>query len=164
MPPVCFPAGGAPEETKTYANKAKKAKNYYSSGKYNLAFENLGYASHFLTDVGNPLHTGAELRQAVFSNVHYAYEGYVSSNWNSGYKFRNVVSGVPVHHYVPITDPEKATKDLASHSHLYADTLFWEIILHKDTWQSSPTVKAITENCLQETARYTLGLVKFVIT
>jgi hypothetical protein len=31
-----------------------------------------------------------------------------------------------------------------------------------NTWQSDQNIKNITENCLLETAKYTLGLVKYV--
>ncbi len=66
-------------------------------------------------------------------------------------------------YYYQINDPEQATKDLAGYSHTYVETLFWTIFLNPDTWQSSPTVKQITDKCLLETAKYTLGLVKYVI-
>lgn len=154
---ICIPTGSAPSETKYYADIAK---NKYLSGYKYSAFQNLGYASHFLTDVGNPLHTGAELRQATFKWVHYAYENYVTNNWNSGYNFKSVVENN--RYYYPISDPEQAAKNLASYSHQYVETLFWTIFLNPDTWQSSSTVKQITENCLFETAKYTLGLVKYV--
>jgi hypothetical protein len=113
-----------------------------------------------MTDVGNPLHTGAELRQAAFKWVHYAYENYVTNNWNSGYKFKSVIENN--WYYYPISDPEQATKDLASYTHQYADTIVWTIFTNPNTWQNDQNIKNITENCLFETAKYTLGLVKYV--
>jgi len=90
--------GSAPSETKYYANIAK---NKYSSGYKYSAFQNLGYASHFMTDVGNPLHTGAEGLQVFLSlemtggrdikYIHTTCENYVTSNWNSGYVFKSIV-------------------------------------------------------------------------
>ncbi len=154
---ICVPTGSAPSETKYYADIAK---NRYSSGYKYSAYTNLGYASHFMTDVGQPLHTGAELRQAAFKWVHYAYEDYVTNNWDSGYNFKSVVEDN--WYYYPISDPEQATKDLAGYSHAYVETLFWTIFLNPDTWQSNSTVKQITENSLLETAKYSLGLVKYV--
>ncbi|WP_290623681.1 hypothetical protein [Archaeoglobus sp. UBA231] len=160
--------GSAPDEFEKYTNIAK---NYYSSAKYNLAFENLGYASHFLADVGQPLHTGAEARQVALSllllrapeYIHYAYEGYVSSNWYSGYNFRSYVYGVPVHHYVPITDPEQAVKNLAGYTHQYADTIVWAIFTNPDGWQNNQNIRNLTQNCIMETTRYLLGLVDYVV-
>ena len=154
---ICVPTGAAPSECKKYADIAR---DKYLSGDKDSAYENLGYASHFLTDVGNPLHTGAELRQVTFEWIHHAYENYVSANWNSGYKFKSIVEDN--WYYYPINDPEQATKDLAEYSHNYVETLFWTIFLNPDTWQSDSTVKQITENCLLETAKYALGLVKYV--
>ena len=61
-----------------------------------------------------------------------------------------------------INDPEQATKDLASYSHQYDDTIFWTIFWNPDTWQSDTNIKDATENSLLETAKYTLGLVKYV--
>jgi len=157
--------GSAPSECKYYANVAKSK---YSSGDKYSAFQNLGYASHFINDVGNPLHTGAELRQIVLSAlrfgdlkyIHFAYEGYVSSNWNSGYSFKSIVESN--WYYYPIIDPEKATKDLATYAHQYADTIVWTIFTNPDTWQNDQNLRKITENCLLETAKYSLGLVKYV--
>jgi hypothetical protein len=56
--------GSAPSEAKYYADESK---NYYMNGNKYLAYQYLGYASHFVTDVGNPLHTGAEARQVLLS-------------------------------------------------------------------------------------------------
>jgi hypothetical protein len=150
--------GSAPSECKSYADAAR---NGYLGGYWFSVYENLGYASHFMTNVGNPLHSGAELKQWVFKWVHYAYEDYVTSNWNSGYNFKSVIENN--WYCCPIGDVERATKDLVGYSHQYLETLFWNIYSNPDTWQSNQTVKSITENCLLETARYTLGLVKYVI-
>ncbi len=149
--------GSAPSECKYYADIAK---NKYSNRDYTSAYTNLGYASHFMTDVGNPLHTGLESWQAVFKDIHYAYENYVSSNWESGYNFKSIIENN--WYYYAINDPEQATKDLAGYSHQYDDTIFWTIFWNPDTWQSNQNIKNITENCLLETAKYTLGLVKYV--
>ena len=154
---ICVPTGSAPSEAKYYADRSK---DYYLRGYKHLAYENLGYASHFMTDVGNPLHTGAELRQATFKWVHYAYESYVTDNWDSGYRFASIVDYT--WDYYPISNPEQATKELAGYSHRYVETLFWTIFIHPDTWQSDSTVKQITENCLHETAKYTNGLVRYM--
>ena len=140
-----------------------QAGNYYSA-----SYTNLGYASHFMTDVGQPLHTGAEFRQVSLSElrfgdikyIHNAYEDYVTSNWNSGYNFKSIVENN--WYYYPISDPEQATKNLASYTHQYADTILWTIFTNPNTWQSDQNIKNITENCLLETAKYALGLVKYV--
>ncbi len=162
---VCVPTGAAPSMCKHFADIAK---NKHSRGQYHDAYTNLGYASHFMTDVVQPLHTGAELSQIVLSkirfgdikHIHYAYEGYVTNNWNSGYNFRSVVENN--WYYYPISDPEQATKDLASYAHQYAFTIVWTIFTNPDNWQTDQNLRKITENCLLETSKYVLGLVKYV--
>jgi len=149
--------GSAPSETKYYADIAK---DKYSSGYKYSAFQNLGYASHFMTDVGNPLHTGKELGQLISPLIHNAYENYVSNNWETGYNFKSIVDNN--WYYYPINDPEQAAKSLASYSHQYVDTLYIKIYNNPDNFQNDPDVKNITENCMLETAKWTLGLVKYV--
>ncbi|MFO7967932.1 MAG: hypothetical protein R6U44_10085 [Archaeoglobaceae archaeon] len=149
--------GSAPSECEYYADIAK---NNYDSGNRNTAYTNLGYSSHFLTDVGQPLHTGAEWGQYLNPDIHFAYEDYISDNWDSGYNFKSVVDDN--WYYYSISDPEQSTKNLGSYSHQYVDTVFDIIYDNPDTWRSNSNLKTITENCLLETAKYTLGLVKYV--
>lgn len=68
------------------------SKTYYDDGNPGAAFCVLGWSSHFLTDLGNPLHTGKEaeqLWQGVYPNlplyswVHNNYEGYVNQYWST---------------------------------------------------------------------------------
>jgi len=84
----------------------------------------------------------------------------VTNNWNSGYNFRSVIENN--WYYYPITDPEQATKNLGKYTHQYVDTVYKTIYDNPDTWQRDTNLKQITENCLLETAKYTLGLVKYV--
>jgi len=92
--------------------------------------------------------------------VHTAYENYVSNNWIAGSNFKSVVESN--WYYYSISDPEQAAKSLASYSHQYIDTLYFKIYNNPDTFQNDQDVKNITENCLLETAKWTLGLVKYV--
>jgi len=64
--------------------------------------------------------------------------------------------------YYSISNPEQATKNLASYSHQYADTIVWTIFTNPDGWQSDQNVRNITENCLIETTKYTNGLVRYI--
>ncbi len=155
---ICFELGDAPGNVNKFINYAKQN---YSSREYTNAYRNLGYASHFITDVGNPLHTGAEIRQAFNKWVHYAYEGYVENNWNSGYKFKETIASNQG--YYLFDNPEKATKNLANYAHQYIDTLYSLIYENPNAWQTNSTVRAITLNCLLETAKYTRGLVKYML-
>lgn len=45
---------------------------------------------------------------------------------------------------------------------LISTTTFWTIYNNPDIWQSSTLVRSIAEGTLLETAKYALGLVKYV--
>ncbi len=149
--------GGAPGNCNYYAGFAK---TNYSSGNYNTAFTNLGYSSHYLADVGNPLHTGRESDQSLNQWVHTGYESYVSGNWTTGYNFKNIISGNNI--YYIINNPEQAAKDEAGQSNVDLDNLYTLIYYHPNTWRSDPNVKDITDRSLLRTAKYNAGLVKYM--
>lgn len=136
------------------------AKNKYDIPYFIDAYKNLGYSSHYMSDLGNPLHTGLEAQQYLTQWVHFDYETYVSSNWDNGYNFKSIVEDNNV--YYAITDPEQSAKDLAENSNSYIYTLYAEIFYNPETWEEDPDVKVITENVLRTTAKYNLGLVKYV--
>jgi len=151
--------GNAPLQCANYANIASDW--YDDSSMYN-AYTNLGYSSHFLTDVGNPLHTGMEIQQALNEWVHFDYEHYVGTNWEpgdgQGYNFKSVVQDN--WYYYAITNPSSSTKSLAGYAKNYDDELYYLVYHHRYTFRTDPDVRSITENCLLDTAKYTLGLVK----
>ncbi|MDW7727786.1 MAG: hypothetical protein SCH70_11880 [Candidatus Methanoperedens sp.] len=152
-----FGTGNAPTNANYYAGIAR---TNYISGSYNTAYTNLGYSSHYLSDVGNPLHTGMEQEQIENQWVHYNYESYVSGNWTSGYNFKSIVDNN--NNYYVITDPKQSTKDLATFSNSDLSNLYYLIYFHPDTWQTMDDVKTITERVLLKTAKYNLGLVKYM--
>ncbi|MFZ3383348.1 MAG: hypothetical protein WA144_05430 [Candidatus Methanoperedens sp.] len=149
--------GAAPANCNKFAGYAK---TNYSSGNYNTAFTNLGYSSHYLSDVGNPLHTGREYDQGLNQWVHTGYESYISGNWTTGHNFKNIISGNNI--YYIINNPEQAAKDEAGQSNVDLDNLYTLIYYYPNTWQSDPNVKAITDRSLLRTAKYNLGLVKYM--
>ncbi|HOB17235.1 MAG TPA: hypothetical protein PKK74_00860 [Candidatus Methanoculleus thermohydrogenotrophicum] len=153
--------GYAPEQCENYANTAR---NYYDQSSMYNAYTNLGYSSHFLTDVGNPLHTGMEIEQALNPWVHAEYEDYVGENWDQGsgegYNFWSVIQDN--WYYYTITDPSSSTQSLAEYAKNHDDELYYLVYNHRDTFRTDPDVRSITEDCLLDTAKYTLGLVKYV--
>jgi hypothetical protein len=72
-------------------------------------------ASHFIEDVGNPMHTGYETQQYSNPWVHSNYETYVGNRWYSS-NFDYVVSNNNLYYYN--TNWNQQTKNLA----LYART------------------------------------------
>lgn len=131
---------------------------YYDASQLSAAYTELGYASHFLVDVGNPLHTGMVSEQVLHQWVHEDYEQYVYQNWDDG--FEDIVSGN--NYYISISDPEDAAQDLASYSNGYLSSLWMHIYYNPSTWESSSTVEDITENVLLKSAKYNMGLVKYM--
>ena len=160
--------GGAPENTATYANLAKQN----VPGDWYFAAWYLGWSSHFMTDVGNPMHTGGEANQAYdyyfhppqYPNMHDAYEMYVAGNWNPGdgygYNYKSYVTNN--WDYVPVSDPAQATRDMASFSNQYCETLIVTISNHRDTFGTDSNVRSITQNVVTVSDRYMLGIVHYV--
>ena len=152
--------GSAPGKCLLYATYAK---NNYASNK-DAAFLNLGISSHYLSDVGNPMHTDGEIPQAFDSASHYAYETYVMNNWASGFKFRDIVSSNTAS--ISVTDPSTTTKNLASYSNQYYDTLWTQVT--KDPTQATlnknSDVWYITTQVIRHTAKYNRGLAAYIKT
>jgi PKD repeat protein len=167
-----FGLGGAPGRCNYYTLIAKGYSNPPIQDPVSVA-TNFGYASHYLTDVGNPMHTGREVDQKydidAGYNTHEKYEYYVSNNSGnspSGAPYNNIIRDNPF--YYSVTDPEQATKNLATFSNTYLDTLYYRIRNNPNGdnpaygFPTDPTVRLITENCVNVSARYSLGLAKYV--
>lgn len=154
--------GGAPGKCLCYSQYAK---DYYAAGQWHDAFYNLGLASHYLSDVGNPMHSGGAVSQGVQwllgNKYHLAYESYVENNWGSGCtysQYANNNAGIK-----SMTDPSQATKDLAAYSNPYFSTL-WEEITDNPSDFDTTTTRYITAKVLLETAKYNAGLAEYIST
>ena len=86
--PTNYPSTGtAPESTE---NEYNTALDRYGGGLTDNAFEYLAYATHYMADLGVPLHTGKEKTQLEDfltyggNCIHYNYEGYVNE-WYAGF-------------------------------------------------------------------------------
>ena len=159
---------------------ASQAQGNYSSNRPSSALY-LGWASHFMTDVANPEHTGFEFEQYADValpggyDTHSAYEGYVSTMWNQTHAgqtgantFHQIVKNQENVNY-RITNPSTATKNIAKFSHAYLPTLYYRVAnqpyidSNHRGFYDDPTVGKITENCLKIAARYTGGLVEYTM-
>jgi len=149
--------GWAPLRCGEFSGSAKDKIDQYN---WDGGMRDLGWSSHFMTDVGNPLHTGKEAEQIIFPWVHFAYEDYVGNNWLTGYQFKNIVENNWVYHAV--YSPDLTTRLLAGFSKNYEDTVYWTIFYYPDSFSSNQNLRAATEACLLSTAQDTLGLVKYV--
>ncbi|MDI6718701.1 MAG: hypothetical protein QMD46_03720 [Methanomicrobiales archaeon] len=150
--------GGAPIICRDLADEAK---SYYSDGERYEAAKRLGYASHFLTDVGNPMHTGRELEQILWRWCHDNYEAHVNARWNS--QFESVVANN--YDYYWYTDWSAGTRDLAIYSNGYLDTVIGYVYGLGEQWdytQPHTTIDNLTNNLILRTAKYANGLARYV--
>ena len=90
--------------------------------------------------------------------AHDEYEDYVYDNWNTGYNFKSVIENN--WYYYSISDPKQSTMNLIHNQ--YVDYVYLTIYYNRYTFREDPVMRALTENCLEETAKYTLGLVKYI--
>lgn len=144
-----------------------KAINYYEGGNKTWGYKHLGYASHYIADISNPLHTGMEIEQASDyiatvvvggknknKAVHYRHEGHVNSKWGDWYK--NRVKDEPGHFY-GFDSVQSETNDLASETQNDASTVFYDVMFKDaDDWKSS--LRNLNEDRLAQTVSYTKGL------
>lgn len=145
--------GNAPDNVRKYANRARDRSGVQR-------WRQLGYAAHYLTDVGQPLHTGEEFDQATNEWVHHSYERGIETYWpDLEPAFRG---NGEVHE---IENPEAATKDLARITHERSKRVF-ELVHRNRGWREDPHVRdellTLTRECLAPTGRYLRGLIEWV--
>lgn len=145
--------GNAPFKCNNYASVAS---TNYASHRYEAAFTNLGYSSHFMEDLGNPFHTpqiqiialqyiedptywkliaipkiGVEL--VNYQAIHDNYEGFVNTFWEEklpSYVDPNMESfsdiANSVTDYASISNPSSSAQQLAEESWKMSPDLFWD--------------------------------------
>jgi hypothetical protein len=154
--------GGAPANTQSFVATAHS--NYLQgSAHYSTAAANLGYACHFIEDVGNPMHTGYETQQYSDPWIHSNYETYVGNRWYSS-DFDFVVSNNNIAYYD--TNWNQQTKDLAGYTNGYLDTIYTKIRNKGPSWDlaQDTSIDAVTQNVIQKTTKYTNGLALYART
>jgi len=148
--------GGAPANTQSFVSTANT--NYHKgSAYYSTAAANLGYACHFIEDVGNPMHTGYETQQFLNPWVHSNYETYVGNRWYSS-NFDSVISNNNNYYYT--TNWNQGTKDLAGYTNGYLDTIYTKVYNKGQNWNlaQDTSIDAVTQNVILKTTKYTDGL------
>ncbi len=141
----------------------------------------LGWASHFFSDMANPMHTGKEVEQAWDKlktpySTHDEYESYFYDysaarlpNVNDAgyrYTYNDLIKNENIKYRV--TSPEVAVKNIATFSHSYLNTLYYKVQNLPPSqsgtgFEGDPTVQRITDNCVKVAARYTAGLVEYTM-
>jgi hypothetical protein len=153
------PKNGIGSAPNACAENAKPARSSYKSGERSRTFYYFGLASHYLSDVGNPMHTSGEVDQFWNSAPHYAYENYVENNWAAGYKYGDIVSSNT--QVQTVTNPATAVKNLAAFSNSYYGTL-WQKLTQDPNFGSNTDVRYLTTKCVRETAKYNAGLAAYL--
>jgi hypothetical protein len=147
-----------------------KAVDKFESYRYTDAYKRLGYASHYMADVANPLHTGMEFFQGAdyvatviagggnkSDALHYRHEGHVNNKWSDWFKsevqyefpydFTGSVSG--------------EIESLAAESQNDASTVFYDVLFKsKSDWTSD--LRDLNENRLAQTVAYTKGMIQLM--
>ncbi|MFA5269600.1 MAG: hypothetical protein WC379_16670 [Methanoregula sp.] len=154
--------GGAPANTQSFVATAH-SKYLQGSSYYTTAAANLGYACHFIEDVGNPMHTGYETQQYSNPWVHSNYETYVGNRWYSS-NFDGVVSNNNVYYYD--TNWNQQTKNLAGYTNGYLDTIYMKVYNKGQNWNlaQDTSIDAVTQNVILKTTKYTNGLALYART
>jgi hypothetical protein len=146
------------------------ARGYYQLGNVSGASIWIGRSSHYLTDVGNPLHTGREWDQIrdyllhflTHDDVHSLYESYVSTHWDD---FDSWVMG---NQYIYKWDwndgADDSTIAVATSSHRFVDTLWTKIYNNRaGFWNEDDWTREITRICFMTSSQYNNGLIDAVM-
>lgn len=166
IPGVPTGLGRAPENCQKNATDAATA---YYNNRLDDAFTSLGHSSHFMTDIGNPMHTGDLFVQGSLTvmgwEIHSKYEDYVDSNWGTLGFGELVDNTVETEVW---SNPDYSTRLLGWKTHPYCDPLILLVtenyLAHNGTFhlEDDPAIQYITEYSLAETTKHTNGLVYYV--
>ncbi|GGN99446.1 hypothetical protein [Haloarcula pellucida] len=124
------------------------------------AYNKTAYASHYVADCAQPLHTGMEYQQAGNyaaqestggTPIHHAY-----AKWAMNDVWGDVKSDFENGSHFDVLNLDSATKDLADASHK-AETVYWTIY-NTDNWRHDYNLEQITENRLQAATLYIKGM------
>ena len=140
----------------------KSAFYYYENGNRWWGDWWLGYASHYLQDVGNPWHTSVDIVQQLVT--HKGYEQWVDANWSSGHNFQDVVNSDIYYYY--ISNPGATVRSLAQWSNsnnTYMLSAYINSGYPTGSGGGNSNLIYGTEYLLKVQARYTKGLIKYTL-
>jgi hypothetical protein len=169
--------GKAPDNFGIYTTTAKQD---FTAGDYQGSFTNMGYASHFISDLGQPFHTpNAQLiplqfidspfSEIIFPNsemivnyevLHNKYEDMVANNFDMFYTGNT--------DRYNIDDPTYSAKVQGVNSWALNYPLvyacYWEFVKNSTNtdYLDNPLIVSITKNRVSETMKWNRGLVQYV--
>ena len=167
--------GTAPDNAAQYAQSSRKA---FSERNYDDAFENMGYASHFISDLGNPYHTpnihiiplqfiDLPYSLVVFPNaqmlcdyktLHDAYEDYANQHLT---EFGDTDGSVDLSDPLQMAKIHGTLSWGMSYPLLYQ--CYWHFVFFRNLdFASNPGINFITRERITATAMMNRGLVRYV--
>lgn len=147
--PVTLMLGAAHTKTNQFIQEARKGNNTYV---------NIGYATHYMCDISNPLHANKATDQVltVLSDQHTKYETYMSGNWTNGQNYSRFAQNVGWQK--TITNPTNDVTILSAYSGSYADTVY---NCMKNNQFNNSSLFYATIFCVDEGQGYLIGLVQY---
>lgn len=160
------PSGLAPAyaETDMYI-----ARDNFSSDRA-TANQHLAYATHYLADVGQPLHTGMEFEQIAYSSVHYNYESAAldafrncniapdSGTWSIYDCLEDEIANLGS--YYDCNVPAGHTISLANYASQYRSQVFYDT--YNNPNDPLDSLMGVTENVVDRTEKYVMGFVAYL--
>lgn len=134
---------------------------YYLTGNKSSGDWYLGYASHYLQDLGNPWHTASNLYQQL---THNSYETWVANNWSAGHKFQDAVNAD--NSYYTVSNPATSAVNLARYSNGRNSTIskaYNDSNKPTAAGTGNSTLVSETRTLLIYTARYNKGLIRYTL-
>lgn len=99
----------------------KWAGYYYNQGNTDLGDWYVGYACHFIEDVGFVLHT--TFPNLDMANKHFDFEEWMDNNWSTGHNFSKLVGQVSPTTYIKIASPKAAIRNAVMESNYSYSTI-----------------------------------------
>jgi hypothetical protein len=179
--------GHAPEKCQEFALDARTD---FLSHNYGTAFIKLGYAAHFIEDMGMPYHTPViqiiplqfiddptYFKQSTISGMildyyalHNSYEIFVDHYWNNALPNNQAsfydTANSP-NDYYSISDPLSAARqhgyDSWTQNYMLVYHCYWQKIKTGEyDFENNPAIIARTKERIYHTTQYTRGLVRYV--
>ncbi|WP_174591876.1 hypothetical protein [Methanocella conradii] len=157
----------APRWCQDHANDAKL---HYGQGQKLDAYKELGYATHYIIDVSNLMHTTIRATDTPWWNplrfLHDIYEvDYVKNNWNSGKNFGQYTYTYGTQRTIGIYDPYQACVDMARYANGDSSTranYICDKIIATSDYGNDNTVVFYTKDNLVNAMAYCRGLVDYI--
>ena len=160
--------GDSGESESPEGYNGKWAGYYYSKGNQDLGDWYVGYACHFMEDIGFVLHTS-------FPNIpmgiyHFRFEDWMDNNWSKGHCFVNDALAVSPNDYYKFNDPKKAIKLAAKSSNWYYSSYGKQAWLAykssnypKKAGTGNQELVKYTRKMISETTKWTGGGIKYAL-